>query len=119
MIGLGKFPRVLASVDTFVTFIVALSSWFKTSAELRLENLALRQQLGVLRRSAPKRLRLTTADRAFWISMKGVCAHWDQVLMIVKPETVLAWHRKSFRLFWTWRVGRGKPGRAFRRKSEI
>jgi len=84
---------------------------FKTSAELRLENLALRQQLGVLRRSAPKRLRLTNADRAFWVSMKRVWARWDQVLMIVKPETVLAWHRKGFRLFWTWRVSRGRRGR--------
>jgi hypothetical protein len=72
-------------------FIVlgALASMFKTSAELRLENLALRQQLGVLRRSAPKRLRLTKADRAFWVWMKRVWARWDQVLMIVKPETVL------------------------------
>jgi transposase InsO family protein len=43
--------------------------------------------------------------------MKRVWARWDQVLMIVKPETVLAWHRKGFRLFWTWRVRRGKPGR--------
>jgi len=94
-------------------FIVldALASMFKTSAELRLENLALRQQLGVLRRSAPKRLRLTNADRAFWVSIKRVWSRWDQVLMIVKPETVLAWHRKGFRLFWTWRVRRGKPGR--------
>ena len=31
--------------------------------------------------------------------------------MIVKPETVVAWHRKGFRLFWTWKVNRGKPGR--------
>jgi hypothetical protein len=94
-------------------FIVlgALASMFKTSAELRLENLALRQQLGVLRRSAPKRLRLTNADRAFWVSMKRVWARWDQVLMIVKPDTVLASHRKGFRLFWTWRVRRGTPGR--------
>jgi transposase InsO family protein len=43
--------------------------------------------------------------------MKRVWARWDQVLMIVKPETVLAWHRKGFCLFWTWRVRRGKPGR--------
>ena len=72
----------------------SVGAWFKTSAELRLENVALRQQLGVLRRSAPKRLRLTKADRAFWVWMKRMWARWDQVLMIVKPETVLAWHRK-------------------------
>ena len=43
--------------------------------------------------------------------MKRVWARWDQVLMIVKPDTVLASHRKGFRLFWTWRVRRGTPGR--------
>ena len=84
-------------------FIVlgALASTFKTSAELRLENLVLLQQLGILRRSAPKRLRLTNADRTFWVSMKRVWARLDQALMIVKPETVLTWHRRGFRLFWT------------------
>jgi hypothetical protein len=51
---------------------VTIAAWFKTSAELRLENLALRQQLTVLRRSPPKRLRLTKADRAFWVWMKHV-----------------------------------------------
>jgi hypothetical protein len=45
----------------------ALASLFKTSPELHLENLAFRQQLGVLLRSAPKRHRLTEADRAFWV----------------------------------------------------
>ncbi len=93
------------------TLLSTVAAWFKTSAELRLENLALRQQLGVLRRSAPKRLRPTKVDRVFWVWLKGVWAHWDEALMIVKPETVLAWHRRGFRLFWTWRVGRGKPGR--------
>jgi hypothetical protein len=50
-------------------FIVlgALTSMLKTSAQLRLENLALRQQLAVVRRSAPKRLKLTPADRIFWV----------------------------------------------------
>jgi hypothetical protein len=43
--------------------------------------------------------------------MRRVWARWDQVLMIVKPETVLEWHRKGFRSFWTWRARRGKPGR--------
>jgi putative transposase len=83
----------------------------KTSAQLRLENLALRQQLTVLRRSAPKRLRLTPADRIFWVWLRRVWSDWKSALMIVKAETVVAWHRKGFRLFWTWRIRRGKPGR--------
>ena len=81
--------------------LTVLASAFKTSAQLRLENLALRHQLVVLRRSTPKRLKLTTADRIVWRSF----------LIIVKPETVVAWHRKGFRLFWTWKIHRGKLGR--------
>jgi hypothetical protein len=53
-----------------------------------LENLALRQQLAVLRRSAPKRLKLTPADRIFWVWLGRVWGDWKSVLMIVKAETV-------------------------------
>jgi putative transposase len=88
-----------------------LTSTVKTSAQLRLENLALRQQLTVLRRSAPKRLKLTRADRIFWVWLRSVWGDWKSALMIVKAETFIAWHRKGFRLFWTWRIHRGKPGR--------
>src|SRR3954463_6192649 len=84
---------------------------FKTSAQLRMENLALRQQLAVLRRSAPKRLKLTSADRIFWVWLRRVWGDWKSTLLIVKPETVLAWQRKGFRLFWTWKIRRGQPGR--------
>lgn len=83
----------------------------KTSAQLRLENLALRQQLMVLRRSAPKRLKLTPADRIFWVWLRRVWREWTSALMIVEAETVVARHRKGFRLFWTWKICRGKPGR--------
>jgi putative transposase len=89
----------------------ALTSMLKTSAQLRLENLALRQQLTVLRRSAPKRLKLTRADRIFWVWLRRLWSDWKSALMIVKAETVVAWHRRGFRLFWTWRIHRGKPGR--------
>jgi hypothetical protein len=88
-----------------------LSSLFKTSIELRLENLALRHQLGVLRRSAPKRLKLKPADRILWVWLRRVWTDWKSALLIVRPETVIAWHRKGFRLYWTWKVRRGKPGR--------
>ena len=88
-----------------------LASIFKTSAQLRLENVALRQQLVVLRRSAPKRLRLTSADRIFWVWLRHLWSDWKSVLLIVKPETVVAWHRKGFRLFWRWKIHGGKQGR--------
>jgi hypothetical protein len=85
-----------------------LASIFKTSAQLRLENIALRQQLVVLRRSAPERLRLTSADRIFWVWLRHVWSDWKSALMIVKPETVVTWHRKGFRLFWRWKIHGGK-----------
>jgi putative transposase len=100
----GVQQRLLAVLDVLI-------SMFKTSAQLRLENLALRQQLTVLRRSAPKRLKLTRADRIFSVWLRRVWSGWKSVLMIVKAETVIAWHRQGFRLFWTWRIHRGKPGR--------
>jgi hypothetical protein len=79
----------------------AVASLFKSSAQLRLENIALRQQLAVLRRSAPKRLKLTPADRIFWVWLRRVWWDWKAALMIVKAETVVAWRRKGFRLLWT------------------
>jgi hypothetical protein len=94
-----------------LTMVGLLGSLFKTSAELRLENLALRQQLGVLRRSVPRQLKLTPADRLFWVWLRRVWADWKSALLIVKPATVIAWHRKGFRLFWTWKIRRGKRGR--------
>jgi putative transposase len=93
------------------TVLGTLVSLCQTSAQLRLENLALRQQLAVLRRSAPKRLKLTPADRIFWVWLRRLWTDWKSALLIVQAETVVAWHRKGFRLFWTWKIRRGKPGR--------
>jgi hypothetical protein len=91
------------------TVLGTLASLCQTSAQLRLENLALRQQLAVLRRSAPKRLQLTPADRIFWVWLRRVWSDWKSALLIVQAETVIAWHRKGFRLF--WKIRHGKPGR--------
>ena len=76
-----------------------------------MEILALRHQLGVLHRSARKHPRLTSADRMLWAWLSRVWSDWRSSLVIVKPETVIAWHRKGFRLFWTWKGRRGKAGR--------
>jgi len=90
--------------------VAALSSVFKTRTALQLENLALRHQLGVLHRSV-KKPKLTPLDRLLWAWLCGVWPDWRCALIVVKPETVIAWHRKGFRLFWTWKVRRGQPGR--------
>ena len=85
-------------------------SAFKTRRSLALENLALRQQLAVLQRSV-KRSRLTDLDRGFWVLLRRVWTDWDNVLVIVKPETVVRWHRAGFRRYWTWKSRKRRPGR--------
>jgi len=96
---------------SLTTFLAALSWIFRSRAALQLENLALRHQIGVLQRSAVKRPKLTPVDRLLWICLSRLWRDWRSALAIVKPETVIAWHRAGFRLFWTWKVRHGQPGR--------
>jgi hypothetical protein len=62
-------------------------------AALHLEILALRHQLQVLQRSRRRRIRLTQADRLLWVWLSTVWTQWRSAVVIVKPETVIAWHR--------------------------
>jgi len=78
-------------------------------AALVAENLALRQQLAVLHRGTP-RPKLRWRDRLFWACLSRLWSGWRSALLIVKPETVVRWHRQGFRLFWRWK-SRGRPGR--------
>jgi putative transposase len=96
---------------SFTTLLATLRSIIRSRAVLELENLALRHQIGVLQRSARKRPKLTAGDRLLWIGLSRIWRDWRSALAIVKPETVVAWHRASFRLFWTRKVRRGQPGR--------
>src|SRR5215469_2461452 len=91
--------------------LATLLSILLSRAALELENLALRHQIGVLRRSAAKRPKLTAGDRLLWICLSHLWRDWRSALAIVKPETVVAWHRAGFRWFWTWKVRHGLPGR--------
>src|SRR5438309_10505669 len=96
------------------TLLASLASIFRSRASLGLENLALRHQIGVLHRSARKRPKLNSGDRLLWICLSRLWRDWRSALAIVKPETVVAvvaWHRAGFRLFWTWKVRHGQPGR--------
>jgi len=71
----------------------------------------LRHQLHVLQRSRPRRVRLTPVDRFLWVWLSRTWTEWRAAIVIVKPETVIAWHRQGFRLFWTWKSRRraGRP----------
>ena len=82
---------------------------FRSRSSLVLENLALRQQLAVLR--VGRRPLLRPIDRAFWVVLSRLWSRWVDVIAIVKPATVIAWHRRGFRALWTWKVqARGTAG---------
>jgi hypothetical protein len=112
-----SFPMLIPLTALFAT----LSSVFRSRTALQLENLALRHQIGVLQRTARKRPKLTPGDRLLWVWLSSIWSGWRSALAIVKPETVIAWHRVGFRLFWTWKVRRGRPGRpvVFREVREL
>jgi putative transposase len=67
---------------------------FRDRAALQVEVLALRYQLGVLHRSV-KRPKISAADRLLWEWLPELGSDWRTALVIVKPETVIAWHRKG------------------------
>jgi hypothetical protein len=98
-------------ISVLVSLVVSFGSWLRSRTELQLELLALQHQLQVLNRSRPHRLRLVTADRRLWAVLSCSWPAWRTALVIVKPETVIAWHRQGFRLFWTWKSRRriGRP----------
>ena len=96
---------------SLVALLVLLRSLIRSRVGLQLENLALRHQIGLLQRSLKKRPKITAIDRLLWASLSRIWRDWRSALVIVKPETVVAWHRMGFRLFWAWKVRRGQPGR--------
>jgi hypothetical protein len=85
-------------------------SLFGSRVALQLEILALRHQLGILQRSV-KRPKLSASDRYLWARLSQFWSGWRSALLIVQPETVIGWHRRGFRLFWTRKVHYGQPGR--------
>src|ERR1700736_5583684 len=97
--------------NLFLSVYVCLRAVLKERRDLSLENLALRQQLVVLKRSQT-RLKIKQQDRAFWSWLSRTWSGWRQTLIIVKPATVIGWHRRGFKLYWTKlsqrRVG-GRP----------
>ena len=94
-----------------------LRSTLRTHRELALENLALRQQVAVWK-AGRRRPRLTEMDRIFWVLLSRLWKSWRHSVHIVRPETVVRWHRRGFRLYWAWksrhRWGRPAIGRELR-----
>jgi len=90
--------------------VTAVRVFFLCRTDLALEILALRQQVAVLKRKRP-RPKLNRMDRLFWTALRSFWSRWAEALLIVKPETVVGWHRAGFRLYWGWRSRGRASGR--------
>ena len=94
-------------------FLLALlTSPFKSKSRLEAENAALRHQLAVLRRKVRGRLEFTNGDRWFFVQLYRWFQSILQAIAIVRPETLVRWHRAGFRRYWRWESrspGGGRP----------
>jgi putative transposase len=99
--------------------LASIPRLFRTHRGLWLENLALWQQLAILKRKHP-RPKLPAIDKLFWVAIQKFCCGWKRSLILVSPETVVRWHRVGFRLYWSWlsrhriRAGRKRVSRELR-----
>src|SRR5271167_2015538 len=91
------------------SIVARLLRQFRSRAVVELENLALRHQLHVLRRQRSARPRLITVDRLLWVWFYRLWPRCLDTMVLVKPATVVQWHRQGFRLFWRWRSRSGRP----------
>jgi len=96
-------------LEFILSILSALRVFFRSRCDTALEVLALRQQVAVLKRKRP-RPTLNSLDRLFWTLLHRCWSRWADVLVLVKPETVVGWHRAGFRLYWRWR-SRPRGGR--------
>src|SRR6266478_9525428 len=88
----------------------ALIGLFRSRAALEAEVLVLRHQLNVLRRKSPKRVALSSIDRLLLVGLYRIAPEVLDTLKIIRPETLLRWHRAGFRAFWRWK-SRPRGGR--------
>src|SRR5882762_1956727 len=97
---------------TILSALVSLLSFrVRSRASLELEVVALRHQVAVLRRQCPGRLRLFCADRILWVWLYRIWPQALHAMVLVKPATVVQWHRSGFRLYWRWRSRSRQIGR--------
>src|ERR1700681_2059262 len=80
----------------FVALFALVASSFRTRAALQAEILALRHQLAVFQKNAPPGLRFQRSDRLLWVLLSRWWPGWRRSLHIVRPDTVIAWHRRAF-----------------------
>jgi putative transposase len=85
--------------ELIFSMFYSLSCGLQTRTRLHLEIIDLRHQLAVLERKFPTRPKLSWADRWLWVALSKLWSDWRSSLVIVKPGTVVGWHRKGFRLY--------------------
>ena len=106
--------REIIIVSTMTPFFIALlaliASTIRTRAAQQAEIVALRHQIAVLQQSAPRCLPLRQSDRLLWIWLSRFWPGWRHWLRILKPDTVVRWHRSAFVRYWTCK-SRRRPGR--------
>jgi putative transposase len=95
----------------FRKLVRAFWSSLTSRRDLALRSIALEHQLDVATRPASRRPRLTRTDRILWVWLSRLWSGWRESLRIVQPGTVIAWHRRGWRLYWTWRSKLRGPGR--------
>ena len=98
----------MAGIITTLWWILGLR--LKSRGRIEAENLALRHQVRVVCRSAPKRVRLRCSDRLFFVCLYRLWPGALDSIVVVKPDTVVRWHRRGFKAFWCWK-SRGRAGR--------
>src|SRR4030081_3795949 len=97
---------------TILSALVSLLSFrVRSRASLVLEVGALRHQVAVLRRQRSGRLRLFCADRLLWVLLYRIWPRALLAMVLVKPATVVQWHRRGFRVYWRWRSRSRQIGR--------
>jgi hypothetical protein len=84
-------------------FLTLLASLFKSKSRLEAENAALRHQLVVLRRKVRGRVQLTNGDRLFLVQLYRWFPSVLRAITIIRPETLVRWHRSGFRRYWRWK----------------
>jgi putative transposase len=97
-------------LTVFKMLLAALRHLAGSRANVVLENLALRQQVAVLKRERP-RPSIADIDRAFRVAMRDEAANWADALIIVQPATVVKWHKNGFKRWWRWKSRRRRLGR--------
>ncbi len=97
-------------METKILILLACVLLLLRDRNLLLENLALRQQLAIMKQKN-KRPKIRVMDRIFWVLLSWIWKDWKSVLIVVKPETVIRWHRKGFKLFWAYKSRKKGVGR--------